>query len=118
MSAVHSNTLVVCFLSSGSPSREYECDVIRELQRKQLGSSRLIFGVDIPPDLLQDGDLGIECSALSKIGDDNAAMLDILVGQLLAFFRSLKEGLKPDRPSKGGVINRVVEEFALHSARV
>ena len=114
MSAVHSDTLVVCCLSSSSPRREYECDVIRELQRKQLGSSIIIFGAAIPQDLVSPGDLAIECEALAVIGDDNAAILDILIGQLLGFFRCLREGLTPDSPSESGVINRVVEEFALH----
>ena len=114
MSAVHSDTLVVCFLSSSSPRREYECDVIRELQRKQLGSSTIVFGAAIPQDIVSPGDLAIECEALASIGDDNAPILDILIGQLLGFFRCLREGLTPDSPSESGVINRVVEEFTLH----
>jgi tagatose-6-phosphate ketose/aldose isomerase len=117
MSAVHSDTLIVCFLSSASPAREYECDVIRELQRKQLGSRKIIFGADIPSDLISDRDLAVECSALSLVGDENAPILDIIVGQLLGFFRCMKEGLTPDCPSESGVINRVVEEFALHLAK-
>lgn len=117
MGAVHSNTLIVCFLSSSSPSREYECDVIRELQRKQLGSRKILFGADIPRDLIADEDLVIECPALAKIGDANAAILDILIGQLLAFFRCMKEGLAPDCPAKTGVIHRVVENFAIHLPR-
>ena len=114
MSAVHDDTLIVCFLSSESPAREYECDVIRELQRKQLGSRKIIFGADIPNDLISGRDLAVECPALAEVGDDNAPILDILVGQLLGFFRCMKEGLTPDCPSESGVINRVVEEFALH----
>jgi tagatose-6-phosphate ketose/aldose isomerase len=114
MSAVHDDTLIVCFLSSGSPAREYECDLIRELQRKQLGSRKIIFGAGIPKDLVSDRDLAVECSALAEVGDDNASILDILLGQLLGFFRCIEEGLTPDCPSESGVINRVVEEFALH----
>jgi tagatose-6-phosphate ketose/aldose isomerase len=114
MSAVHPDTLIVCFLSSGSPRRAYECDVVRELNRKQLGLAKLIFGDDVPPDLAERGDVVIECGALSKVGDDSAPILDAVVGQLLAFFRCLKEGLSPDHPSKSGVINRVVEDFELH----
>ncbi len=114
MSAVHDDTLIVCFLSSESPAREYECDVIRELQRKQLGSRKIIFGAGIPNDLISGRDLAVECPALAEVGDDNAPILDILVGQLLGFFRCMKEGLTPDCPSESGVINRVVEEFALH----
>jgi len=48
------------------------------------------------------------------LGDENAPVLDVILGQLLAFFRCLKEGLKPDSPSAGGVISRVVQEFRLH----
>lgn len=114
MSAIHPDSLIVCFLSSGSPSREYECDLIRELQRKQLGACKVIFGANIPADLTQPGDLALECEALESIGDDTAPILDIIVGQLLAFFRCMHEGVTPDSPSRAGVINRVVEEFALH----
>src|SRR2546426_1043761 len=46
-------------------------------------------------------------------------MLELTSGrvtaQLLAFFRCLTEGLQPDSPSEGGIINRVVEKFPLHT---
>jgi len=41
-------------------------------------------------------------------------MIDVLVGQLLAFFRCMHEGLRPDSPSESGVISRVVQSFTLH----
>jgi tagatose-6-phosphate ketose/aldose isomerase len=41
-------------------------------------------------------------------------MIDVAVGQLLAFFRCLHEGLRPDSPSENGIINRVVQNFDLH----
>ena len=41
-------------------------------------------------------------------------VLDVMVGQLLALFRCLQEGLRPDSPSKAGVIRRVVPSFTLH----
>jgi tagatose-6-phosphate ketose/aldose isomerase len=37
-----------------------------------------------------------------------------VAGQLLALFRCLSVGLRPDAPSTGNVINRVVEDFALY----
>jgi tagatose-6-phosphate ketose/aldose isomerase len=40
--------------------------------------------------------------------------VDVVAGQLLAFFRCLNEGLRPDSPSEDGVINRVVQSFTLH----
>jgi tagatose-6-phosphate ketose/aldose isomerase len=39
--------------------------------------------------------------------------VDVVACQLLAFFRCLNEGLRPDSPSDG-VINRVVQSFTLH----
>lgn len=116
MSAVHSDTLIVCFLSSHPVVRAYECDLIRELNDKQLGMAKLIFGEDIPPDLARSEDVMIDCWGLARLGDENLPVLDVILGQLLGFFRCMKEGLEPDSPSNDGVINRVVQEFKLHRA--
>jgi tagatose-6-phosphate ketose/aldose isomerase len=114
MSAVHADTLIVCFLSSEPLVRAYECDLIRELNLKQLGMAKLFFGEQIPPDLARSEDVTINCDGLARLGDENMPVLDVILGQLLAFFRCLKEGLQPDSPSSDGVISRVVHEFKLH----
>lgn len=116
MSAVHPHTLIVCCLSSHPLVRAYECDLIRELNDKQLGMAKLVFGEDIPSDLARTGDVLVDCNGLAKLGDDNMPVLDVILGQVLAFFRCLKEGLQPDSPSSEGVINRVVQEFKIHRA--
>ena len=116
MSAVDPNTVTVCFLSSDPLIRAYECDLVRELNQKELGCAKLIFGEDIPTDLADSGDVVIDCEGLAKIGDENMPVLDVLIGQLLGFFRCMKEGLHPDAPSSSGVINRVVQEFVLHGS--
>jgi tagatose-6-phosphate ketose/aldose isomerase len=114
MSMVHSDTLVVCFLSSDAQTRAYESDLIRELSRKQLGLGKLIFGERIPPDLVGDRDIAVECAGAGMLADEDWPVLDVMVGQVLAFFRCRKEGLQPDSPSSDGVINRVVQNFTLH----
>jgi tagatose-6-phosphate ketose/aldose isomerase len=116
MSAVHPDTLIVCYLSSHPVVRAYECDLIRELNEKHLGMAKLIFGENIPPDLARDGDVSIDCNGLARSGDENMPVLDAILGQLLGFFRCMKEGLQPDSPSSNGVINRVVHQFMLHRA--
>jgi tagatose-6-phosphate ketose/aldose isomerase len=113
MCAVHDDTLVVCFLASDPITRAYEVDVIRELNRKQLGM-RLIVGEDVPDEIVRSGDTRLDCPGLRVIGDDLAAITDVVAGQLLALFRCLGLGLKPDAPSSDNVINRVVEDFAIH----
>ena len=113
MCAIHPDTLVVCFLSSDTVTRAYEVDLIRELNRKQLGI-RLLVGEAVPGDIVRSTDCRIECPGLASVGDDLAAITDVVVGQLLALFRCLALGLSPDAPSSGNVINRVVEDFAIH----
>jgi tagatose-6-phosphate ketose/aldose isomerase len=59
----------------------------------------------------------VDCAAaLAPSGacDAESSLIDVLVGQLLAFFRCLELGLRPDAPSTGGVITRVVDGFAIH----
>lgn len=116
MSAIHQDTLIVCYLASDRLARAYESDLIRELNEKRLGLARLIFGEDVPHDLKREGDVIVDCKGLTELGDENMPVLDILFGQLLAFFRCLNEGLKPDAPSVNNVIHRVVQEFTLHNA--
>jgi tagatose-6-phosphate ketose/aldose isomerase len=114
MSAVDPNTLIACFLSSDPLRRSYECDLIEELNAKGLGMQKVLVGSDIPSSLLQSGDVAIEHGGFADAGDDGTAILHVMVGQVLAFFRCMQEGLRPDAPSATGIINRVVQKFRLH----
>lgn len=114
MSYVHDDTLVVCFLSADPTARAYECDLLRELDQKKLGMLKLIVGDEAPSDIVRDQDMIVDCPGLNDVGDDAAVVIDVVVGQLLGFFRCLHEGLQPDSPSESGIINRVVQNFQLH----
>ena len=114
MSFAHKNTLIVCFLSSDPVLRAYESDLLQELDEKELGLMKVIVGEDVPLDLAREKDCIIECPGLKQVGDNDAPIIYVIVGQLLAFFRCLEEGLRPDSPSEDGVINRVVRSFKLH----
>ena len=114
MSFLDKNTVVVCYLSSDRARRNYELDLLRELEQKQLGRGKVIVGESIPGDVLRDGDVAVECPGLEQLGDANAVFVSAIAGQLLAFFRCLREGLRPDWPSQDNVINRVVQSFPLY----
>jgi tagatose-6-phosphate ketose/aldose isomerase len=114
MAALHGEALVVCFLSVDPVVRAFEADLVRELGRKRLGARKVIVGQDVPADLAAADDVVIDVPGLDAVGDDGAPVLDVVVGQLLAFFRCLSIGLRPDMPSDDGVISRVVEHFAIH----
>ncbi len=69
----------------------------------------------LTPDL--DG-LADELLPMSPIGaplpDELRVVTDVVVGQLIGLFASLKLGLKPDAPSSSGVINRVVSGVRIY----
>jgi tagatose-6-phosphate ketose/aldose isomerase len=115
MSYVQEDTLIVCDLSCDSTIRAYELDLLQELDRKKLGLSKVIVGENIPDSAVRAGDEVIECRGLNELGDEETPTVYVVVAQLLSFFRCLEEGLQPDSPSEGGIINRVVEKFPLHT---
>src|SRR6202795_4797865 len=115
MSYVQDDTLIVCNLSCDATIRAYELDLLHELDRKKLGLSKVIVGENIPDSAVREGDEVIECRGLNELGDEETATVYVVAAQLLSFFRCLEEGLRPDSPSEGGIINRVVEKFPLHT---
>jgi tagatose-6-phosphate ketose/aldose isomerase len=118
MAFIDARTLVVCFLSSNPLLRSYERDLILELNAKRLGARKLIAGVGDPgAGLCQGQDLAIPYEVPRHTADDDLALLDVLIGQILGFYRCLKEGLKPDSPSESGVISRVVGKFRIHNPK-
>lgn len=116
MSSLDEQTLVVGFLSPDPAVRAYELDLLRELSRKQLGMTRVLVGEAIPADVLGPHDVAVELAGLDAADDALPLLADVAVGQLLAFFRCLELGSKPDTPSQG-VLTRVVEHFPMHSER-
>jgi tagatose-6-phosphate ketose/aldose isomerase len=100
MCAIRETSLLVAFLSKEEPHRSYERDLLKELADKDVRPRTILVGWG------GDVDLDLE--------DDDAPLLDVVVGQLLGLFRSVALGLKPDDPSAKGVISRVVRGFDLH----
>lgn len=114
---IDERTLVVCYLSSDALIRNYEKDLILELNANGLGARKLIAGVGDPgAGLCQERDLVIPYEVPEDTADDNLAVLDVVIAQILGFHRSLEEGLQPDCPSVNGVISRVVGEFCIYGA--
>ncbi|MEO8778686.1 MAG: tagatose-6-phosphate ketose isomerase [Rhodanobacter sp.] len=113
MSSLDENSLVVGFLSSDPFVRAFETDLLDELRRKGLGMARVLVGHDIPRRLLSKGDVEVALPALHGGPGVLPLLADVVVGQMLAFFRCLALGGRPDAPSQG-VLTRVVENFPMH----
>lgn len=116
MSATSGETLLVALLSSDSTARAYELDLLAEIEQKQLGLHTIVAGANLPAEVLaRQKTTAIDFELSLGIRDGDLCVLHVVVGQLLAFFRCLQEGLRPDSPSESGVISRVVAPFRIHT---
>lgn len=107
MSVLDDKTLFVSFVSSDPCKRKYELDLLREIGEKKLVRARVAVSAAGVGDLagLAEHVLAFD----SSLSDYYRVPVDVIFGQLLGLFFSLKCGLKPDTPSPSGAINRVVQ---------
>jgi tagatose-6-phosphate ketose/aldose isomerase len=115
MSSVDNQALFIAYLSSEPRRRGYELDLLREIDRKRLGRVRAVVTVpgidDVSP--LSDYCLSLDCP--TNFPDLYRPVLDVMFGQLIGLFASMRSGLKPDQPSPNGAITRVVQPIKLYS---
>jgi tagatose-6-phosphate ketose/aldose isomerase len=114
LSSLDHQTLFVLFLSSDRRRRGYEVDLLDEISRKRLGRIRIAVTADGIEELtsLADYTLSLNCAGLE---DEYRPVVDVMLGQLLGLFASLRSGLKPDHPSPNGAISRIVPPIKLYS---
>ncbi len=114
---INDRTLVVAFISKDGYLRKYEEDLLKELKEKKIGMAVLTCGSKIDGLLKKVSDYTVEFDPEDKleITDGLTPPLLVIVGQLLGMFKSLDLGLKPDTPSEGGIINRVVKGVKVYN---
>jgi tagatose-6-phosphate ketose/aldose isomerase len=113
MAALDAETLFICFVSQDARRAHYAMDLLREVGEKGVVAARIAVG----PSSLRS-DFGSCCETYLATGDEIAdgyrPVLDVIFGQLLGLYCSMAHELKPDAPSPGGVINRVVQKFRIY----
>ena len=114
---INDRTLVVYLLSSELHIRKYELDLMREIENKNLGMTKIVVCDKADEEIRENVNQAIEFDREGKfnIPDFCRPIIDVTVGQLLGLFKSLKLGLKPDSPSEKGVINRVVKGVKIYN---
>lgn len=113
--AIHDDTLVVYFVSSGPYVRQYELDLIRSNREQGVGLAHVIIAdkADGLSDLA-DGVVEFDPEGKLDLPDHMLAPVYTIAGQLLGLFASLERGLKADAPSATGVIHRVVQGVTIY----
>lgn len=115
MAALDQDTLFVCFLSGDRRIQQYERDLLNEIGKKRLARSRIVVAVDGISGRDSFAEHHLTLAAPRAIGDNYRPAVDIIFGQLLGLFFSLRWDLRPDCPSPNGSISRVVQNVSIHS---
>ena len=114
MAALDQDTLFVCFLSHTQRVQEYERDLLEEIGNKRLVRKRVVVaGRQAAAQSFSEHYLAP--AAPFPAADEYRPPLDVMFGQLLGLFFSLRWNLRPDCPSPNGAISRVVQNVRIHS---
>jgi tagatose-6-phosphate ketose/aldose isomerase len=113
MAALDEQTLLIAFLSGDEKVLRYELDLLEEIGKKELVKTRVAVATGKTARF--EGAVERLLLHSNSVPDDYRPPLDVIFGQLLGLFFSLRCGLKPDRPSPTGAISRVVQNVLIHS---
>ena len=109
---VNDRTLIVVFFSNDAYTRSYDIDLLEELRGDNVAARVIAItaqdGVGLPE---QDE---ISVPGLAAADDVDLLFPYIVAPQILAFFESLRLGLRPDKPNTSGTVNRVVQGVRIH----
>ncbi len=115
LSFIDRKTLVVAYVAGNQQTQRYEADLLAELRAKEPGVTIAAVGFDLPREIRRTADVVLDCGA-GAVVDALRPPLDVIFGQLLGLFCSLKAGLQPDTPSPTGAITRVVSHVRIYPA--
>ena len=117
MSFLDAETLVCAFLSGDPGRRRYEIDLLREIRTKRLAKDMLVLSPSPLEEARQLTPHLLELNAPADLPDECRPPVDVIVGQLLALFLSIENGIQPDTPSTGA-ISRVVSSVKIYPPNI
>jgi tagatose-6-phosphate ketose/aldose isomerase len=115
MAALDQETLFACFLSDDPKVQEYERDLLEEIGNKRLVRSRVVIAGSRVSAIEPFTEHYLAPGTPFTFAADYRPPLDVIFGQLLGLFFSLRWNLRPDCPSPNGAISRVVQNVTIHS---
>ncbi len=113
MAALDRQTLLLCFVSGEARRTNYAKDLLSEIGEKSVVAERIAIGPKSAEALIAPH-CEVYIALDVDIEDGYRPALDVIFGQLLGLYCSVAHQLKPDSPSPGGVINRVVQKFRIY----
>jgi tagatose-6-phosphate ketose/aldose isomerase len=113
LSIVNNDTLVIVFISNDPYTRQYDLELLAELQKDcEVGQ---ILSVSAQDDPIFKQSESIMLERMSDVEDVFLLFPFIVCAQVYALQHSLALGNTPDNPSSSGTINRVVQGVKIHA---
>jgi tagatose-6-phosphate ketose/aldose isomerase len=111
-SFVNGKTLVFDFLSNNAYTRQYDVDVMEEINGDKIAKRVVAVGTSQDNDF--SGENFLFATGDKALPEGYQALPDVMFAQTLALLSSIKVGNLPDTPSPSGTVNRVVKGVILH----
>lgn len=111
-SFVNDKTLVFDFLSNDAYTRQYDVDVMEEINGDKI--AKRIVAIGTSQDNNFSGENFLFETGLKTLPEAYQALPDVMFAQTVALLSSIKVGNLPDTPSPTGTVNRVVKGVILH----
>lgn len=111
---INEETLVVYLLSDDPYTRQYEFDLIDQVDKENRPAGQIVVSL-VPSGITEGIDYEIDAPASEALlAGEYKYVPYVLAGQLLGYYFSLSKGLDPDAPSVRGTISRVVNGVTIY----
>ncbi|MBV7505547.1 SIS domain-containing protein [Bacillus sp. sid0103] len=111
-SFVNEKALVCVFVSNHPYTRQYDLDILKELQRDNIAKN--ICAIEVDGKTNYDGNTFLFDRDAQSIPDAYLALPFVMIGQTISLLASVKVGNTPDTPSPTGTVNRVVKGVTIY----
>lgn len=111
-SFVNEKALVFVFVSNHPYTRQYDLDILKELQQDNIAAH--ICAIEVEGLANFDGNSFSFVNEAQVVPDAYLALPYVMVGQTVSLLSAIKVGNTPDTPSPTGTVNRVVKGVTIH----
>ena len=108
-SVVCPGSLEVVYLSDDPYTRQYDVDIVKEMAPERNGNKILVVSSYDDPSVKDLSDYFISFDNEKRYNNVYLGLEYVNVAQIIAVYKSLKCGVKPDTPCPSGTVNRVVK---------
>jgi tagatose-6-phosphate ketose/aldose isomerase len=110
---VDNETLLVYYFSNKKEVLQYEKDLVNGMSEGKIP----LYQIGVAESRIEDISIDLQIVLSdndTSISEEYLAVTNILLGQILGFYKSLNCGLSPDSPSVSGAISRVVHGVIIY----